>query len=62
LIEGAAAHLAEGGLLALEVGSDQTERVRELIAATTSYEEIRIIRDLAGRDRIVTAIRRKQAA
>jgi release factor glutamine methyltransferase len=62
LIQQAAPHMTEGGLLALEVGSDQAERVRELIAVTTSYEEIRVIRDLAGRDRIVTAIRRKQAA
>ena len=61
LIAGAPQHMNDGALLALEVGAGQAERVQQLMAATSSLEEIHIVRDLSGRERIVTAICRKRA-
>ena len=58
LIDGAVGHMKPGALLALEMGADQASAVSELVAATSSYENIQVVRDLAQRDRIVTAIRK----
>jgi release factor glutamine methyltransferase len=55
LVAGAAAHLAPDGLLALEVGDGQAARVAELIGETGRFAPARIVRDLAGKDRIVLA-------
>lgn len=55
LIEGAPAHLEPGGLLALEIGAEQADAVGASIEAMGAYGEPRIIRDLAGRDRVVLA-------
>ena len=46
-----------GGLLALEVGSEQTQAVRDRIAARSEFSEIKIRRDLSGRPRFVLAER-----
>ena len=53
----AAAHIRASGLLALEVGSDQTERVAGMLEASGDYVEVRIRRDLTGRNRFVLARR-----
>jgi methylase of polypeptide subunit release factors len=45
-------------LLALEIGSTQAAEVARLLK-TSSFEDIRVIRDLSGRERIVTAVRRR---
>ncbi len=42
-----------GGLLAFEIGYDQGEAVARLLKEQ-GYEEIQIIKDLAGLDRVVT--------
>ncbi len=55
LVAGAAPHLVAGGLLCLEVGADQGPRVAELIERTVGLLDVRIRRDLAGRDRYVSA-------
>lgn len=55
LVDGAAAHLLPGGLLALEVGLEQAETVAAAIAASGNYREARIIADLTGRPRVVLA-------
>lgn len=62
LIEAAPPHMNAGGLLAIEIGMTQAAEVQELIAATSSFETSRVVRDLSGRDRIVTAICRKHEA
>ena len=56
LLDGAQEWLRPGGLLALEIGSGQGEAVRRR-AQQENYEEIRILRDLAGRERIILAER-----
>ena len=45
-------YLRAGGLLCLEIGCDQAESVSELLRES-GFEEIEIIRDLAGLDRVV---------
>src|SRR5690606_10960186 len=61
IVSGAHHHLAGGGLLALEVGMTQAQRVAEEISAADFYEQVQVVRDLAGRDRIITAVRKVEA-
>ena len=53
ITEQAGAFLNPGGLLAFEIGYDQGEAVARLLKEQ-GYEEIQIIKDLAGLDRVVT--------
>lgn len=55
IVAGARAHLKDRGLLALEVGAGQTAEVVELLRATGEYEDVRVVRDYAGRQRFVLA-------
>ena len=57
LIAGAPRHLASGGLLALETGPEQVATVAGRIDDTNAFAEVRIIADLAGRQRMVLANR-----
>ena len=57
LIAGAPRHLAPGGLLALEVGADQAAAVARRIDDTGAFARVRIVPDLAGRERMVLANR-----
>ena len=58
IIEEAPGHLKPQGLLLMEIGFDQGTAVTELAAQTGEYSEACIIKDLAGRDRILRAITR----
>jgi methylase of polypeptide subunit release factors len=53
-------HLRGGGLLALEVAAAQATTVAGEIEAAV-FQDVKVIRDLAGRDRIVTAVRKAEA-
>lgn len=55
LVRDAPRHLRSGGLLALEVGERQARAVAGRAEASGAYGSVRIVRDLAGRDRIVLA-------
>jgi len=55
LVAQAPAHLRPGGLLAMEIGAGQADVVSGLVRATAAFAEPRVIADLAGRDRMVTA-------
>lgn len=55
LIPQAAALLRPGGLLALEIGSDQGEALQRLLAADGRWRSVELRRDYAGQDRIVLA-------
>ena len=57
LADGAAERLRPGGLLALEVGSGQADAVAERIRRTDGFGSPSARLDLAGRARIVTAVR-----
>jgi release factor glutamine methyltransferase len=58
LVTGAAARLRQGGLLALEVGATQAAAVAADVIRTGSFEEPRVVPDLAGRPRMVLAVSR----
>lgn len=53
---GAKAYLAAGGCIYLEIGHDQGRAVRELFEAE-GYQDIRICKDLPGKDRVACARR-----
>lgn len=55
LVAGAPEALRPGGLLALEIGWQQADAVASLVRAAGGFSEPVVRRDLAGRDRIVTA-------
>ena len=58
IIAGAPQHLRPGGSLLLEIGVDQAESVTRLLAESGEFDAIRVLPDLAGRDRVVVARRR----
>ena len=53
---GAAAVMEQGGLLALEVGAGQAGEVASFMDSQDKLEDVRVLRDLAGIERIVTAV------
>lgn len=57
LLRGAPDHLVSGGLLALEIGAEQGGAARDLAAATGAYSSVQVKTDLAGRERMLLAIR-----
>jgi len=55
LAEGAGSFLKPGGMLALEVGYNQADEVKKLLAGN-GFEQVTITPDLAGVQRVVSAI------
>jgi release factor glutamine methyltransferase len=60
IVAGAPAVLLDGGLLALEVGDGQAEAVAALVRGCREYDDVEVYRDLAGKERVVTAARRSE--
>lgn len=54
IIKEAREHLYDGGMVLFEIGYDQYEAVRQLFV-DAGYEDINLVKDYAGLDRIVTA-------
>ena len=50
--------LNSGGILAYEIGFDQGVTVTEIIEKTQYFKEIRIVDDLSGQNRVITAKKR----
>jgi release factor glutamine methyltransferase len=57
LIAQAATHLAEGGLLVIELGAGLFEPVSELLEARSGWTRVSATEDLAGIVRVISAIR-----
>ena len=57
IIGGAPAHLKPGGLLLLEIGEGQGETLRTEAERSQKFSSVEIIPDLAGKDRILKAVR-----
>lgn len=57
LVGGAAARVRPGGLLALEVGSTQARTVAGWLREDDAFEDVQVLLDLAGRERVVRARR-----
>lgn len=53
IVPEAARRLKPGGALLLEIGHDQGEKVSALLHMTGVFSEVRILKDLAGLDRVV---------
>lgn len=56
IVEKAPEHLKEGAFLVLEIGHDQARDVCRLIEETEKFMDIETGQDLAGRDRVVSAM------
>jgi release factor glutamine methyltransferase len=56
IVAEAPAHLAPRGVLAIEIGCDQSEPVAELMS-TAGFEAVLVDRDLAARPRVVSGVR-----
>jgi len=55
IVAGSPRYLRSGGSLLLEIGEDQAASVTQLLEVSGVFEEPRVLRDLAGRDRVVVA-------
>ena len=51
-------HLRSGATLALEIGCDQAVAVKRLLNKAKTYDDIRVIKDLAHLDRGIIAERK----
>ncbi len=51
--------LKDGGLLAFEIGYRQGEAVADILSKS-GYEDIKVIKDLGGNDRVVTGIKKTE--
>jgi release factor glutamine methyltransferase len=60
LVTGAPAHLRPGGLLALEIGAGQAATVSRMIGDLGIFDARRVVRDLAGRDRMILVTLRQE--
>jgi release factor glutamine methyltransferase len=56
IIEGADSHLVPGGVILFEIGYDQGEAVSDMLREH-GYRDVKVIKDLAGLDRVVKAHR-----
>ena len=57
IVAGAPTHLRPGALLALEIGADQGPSAIAVLEGDPVWRDVRLHRDLAGRERFVTARR-----
>jgi release factor glutamine methyltransferase len=57
LIEEAPGRMAPGALLVLEIGEDQGAAVADLLRQSGKFEDVKVSKDLAGRERYVQAVR-----
>jgi release factor glutamine methyltransferase len=58
LIPQAAGHLGSGGRLILEIASEQVDSITRIIEETGDFGETKVLKDLAGRSRVVRTLRR----
>ncbi|MCL2177044.1 MAG: peptide chain release factor N(5)-glutamine methyltransferase [Firmicutes bacterium] len=50
-------YINKGGKLLLEIGADQAEQVKSILAQSGDFADIKIVKDLNGLDRVVKATR-----
>lgn len=53
LVSGAAAFLADGGFLAVEIGIEQAEALRQMAGRNLIWKKVEVMKDLAGIERCV---------
>lgn len=57
IIEGAPAYLRPGGMLMMEIGTDQAGRIVDMLEDGQAFQAVQVIQDYNQRDRVVTAER-----
>jgi release factor glutamine methyltransferase len=62
ILDGASERLVPGGRIYIELAFNQAEAAKELASHHTDLENVMVLRDLAGNDRVLTAIRKKEGA
>lgn len=55
LVREASSRLSRGGWLIMEVGDDGAKRVEKMALESGKYEEVKVIKDYLGQDRVVAA-------
>jgi release factor glutamine methyltransferase len=58
ILEGAGDRLEPGGRVFLEIAFDQGPPAKEMAGHYTDFEDVRLLKDYGGRDRVLTARRR----
>jgi release factor glutamine methyltransferase len=58
ILERAPHHLVPGGRIFLEIAFDQGPAAREMMATYPAFDDVRILKDYGGRDRVLTAVRK----
>lgn len=58
ILDGAAARLRSGGQIFLEIAYDQGQQARELACKNPSWDQVRILKDHSGNDRVLAAARK----
>jgi release factor glutamine methyltransferase len=58
ILDEAADRLVSGGRVYLEIAFDQGELAREVGAGYTAFDEVRLLKDFGGRDRVLTLVRK----
>ena len=58
IFEGAASRLVPGGRVYLEIAFDQSSPVKEIASGHAEFDDIRIIKDYGGNERLITARRK----
>lgn len=59
ILAGASGRLVPGGRIYIEIGYKQADAAREAASHHPELENVLILRDLAGNDRVLTAVRKK---
>ena len=57
IVEQAPDHLKKDGFLMLEIGHDQGEELKTMIGRTGKFRDLIVLKDLGGRDRVVSCRR-----
>ena len=57
IVEQAPDHLKKDGFLMLEIGHDQGEELKTMIERTGKFRDLIVLKDLGGRDRVVSCRR-----
>ena len=55
ILSGAAERLIPGGRIYLEIGYDQGELARDIASGHNEFEDVKILKDYSGNDRVLTA-------
>ncbi|MEA2735153.1 MAG: release factor glutamine methyltransferase, partial [Humisphaera sp.] len=58
IFEGAVERLLPGGRIYVEIQFDQGQTVREIAESHAEFEDVRLLKDHAGHQRVLTALRK----